>query len=449
MDRSRWIATVTASGGAAWEPELLGRLGGRSDVRIVRRCVDLADVLATAATGTAGAALVGSALHRLDRDAVARLRSSGVAVVGVAPLGDAGGRERLLSLGIDVVLPAGAPADDVAAAVLDAVEALNRRTTDRGRRAAAARLDGVAAGVRTGSAPILAEPPVIGPVEGRLVAVWGPTGAPGRTTIAVNLAAELAAAGVETLLADVDTYGASIAQALGLLDEAAGLAAAVRAAAQGSLDPASLTRHARQVGPHLRVLTGLARPDRWPELRPAALAHVWDVARGIAALVVVDCGFSLEQDEEIAFDVAAPRRNAATVDTLEQADLVLAIGSADPVGMQRLIRGLGELRAVVPAATVRVVVNRVRRSVTGNETRRAPIRVLRRHAGVDDALLVPDNAAATDAALMAGRPLLDVAPRAPARLALRQLADEVAAALLPAQRPTVRARHRARAAETR
>ncbi len=447
MDHSRWIATVTASGGAAWEPELLGRLGGRSDVRIVRRCVDLADVLATAATGTAGAALVGPALHRLDRDAVARLRSSGVAVVGVAPLSDAGGRERLLSLGIDVVLPAGAPADDVAAAVLDAVAALDRRTSAGGRRATTARLDGVAAAVTTGSAPD--RRPIAGPIVGRLVAVWGPTGAPGRTTVAVNLAAELAAAGAETMLADADTYGASVAQTLGLLDEAAGLGAAVRAAAQGTLDTLSLARHARQVGPRLQVLTGLPRPDRWPELRPAALAHVWDVARGSAAVIVVDCGFSLEADEEIAFDVAAPRRNAATIETLERADLVLAVGSADPVGMQRLVRGLGELRAVIPDATVRVVVNRVRRSVTGNETRRAPVRVLRRHAGVDDALLVPDNATATDAALMAGRPLLEVAPRAPARLALRQLADEVAAALLPAQRPSVRARHRARVAETR
>lgn len=440
MDRSRPIATVTASGGAAWEPELLGRLGGRPDVRVVRRCVDLADVLATAAAGTARAALVGPAVHRLDRDAVARLRSSGVAVVGVAPAADAGGRERLLSLGITVVLSAGASADDVAAAVLEAVDALDRRTpAGRSNAGTPAVLDGVAAAGATGPVP----------VAGRLVAVWGPTGAPGRTTVAVNLAAELAVAGVETLLADADTYGASVAQALGLLDEAPGLAAAVRSAAQATLDPPALSRHARQVGPHLRVLTGLPRPDRWPELRPAALAHVWEVACRTAAVVVVDCGFSLEQDEELAFDVAAPRRNAATVDTLERADLVLAVGSADPVGMQRLIRSLGELRAVVPGATVRVVVNRVRRSVTGNETLRAPVRVLRRHAGVDDALLVPDNVAATDAALMAGRPLVDVAPRAPARLAVRQLADEVAAALSPAPRATARARHRARAAVSR
>ena len=42
---------------------------------------------------------------------------------------------------------------------------------------------------------------------GRLVAVWGPTGAPGRTTVATYLACELAGLGVSTVLADADTYG--------------------------------------------------------------------------------------------------------------------------------------------------------------------------------------------------------------------------------------------------
>ncbi|HEU0256408.1 MAG TPA: hypothetical protein VFQ96_01060, partial [Microbacteriaceae bacterium] len=55
---------------------------------------------------------------------------------------------------------------------------------------------------------------------GRVIAVWGGTGAPGRTTIAVGLAGEYAARGEETALCDVDPYGGSIATLLGLLDEA-------------------------------------------------------------------------------------------------------------------------------------------------------------------------------------------------------------------------------------
>ena len=79
------------------------------------------------------------------------------------------------------------------------------------------------------------------PGSGRVVAVWGPTGAPGRTTIAVTLATELAALGIPTVLVDADTYGGSVA-ALSFLDEAPGIAAATRAADQGTLDLPTLAR---------------------------------------------------------------------------------------------------------------------------------------------------------------------------------------------------------------
>src|SRR4029450_11154857 len=87
--------------------------------------------------------------------------------------------------------------------------------------------------VRQASGPAEAEPQ---PGDGRMVAVWGPTGAPGRTTVAATLAGQLAVVGHEALLVDADTYGASVAQALGMLDESAGIAAAARAANQGALD---------------------------------------------------------------------------------------------------------------------------------------------------------------------------------------------------------------------
>ncbi|HEV7741471.1 MAG TPA: regulator, partial [Pseudolysinimonas sp.] len=61
---------------------------------------------------------------------------------------------------------------------------------------------------------------------GGVVAVWGPSGAPGRTSLAIAIAAELADAGVSVALADADTHAASIDPALGLLDEAPGFAAA-------------------------------------------------------------------------------------------------------------------------------------------------------------------------------------------------------------------------------
>ncbi len=80
----------------------------------------------------------------------------------------------------------------------------------------------------------------------------------------------------------------------------------------------------------LRLLTGISRADRWPEVRPSAIPGVLEVARAMAPLTVVDCAFALEADEEISYDTMAPRRNGATLAVLSAADVVLAVGSCAP-----------------------------------------------------------------------------------------------------------------------
>lgn len=411
------VSILTAVTGASWESHLVAALeNGAGGVQVVRRCVDLADLLAAAAAGHGQAVVVSADLHRLDREAVGRLGAAGVATVGVVPAGDEDSERRLRQLGIDHVVTATAEAAEIAATV----------------QAAVAQLAGspAADGWEAKSAQVMASI-----ARGRLVAVWGPTGAPGRTTIAVNLAAETAALGHATLLADVDTYGGAVAQLLGLLDEAPGLAGATRAANHGQLDLPALARHARQLnGSRLRVLTGITRTDRWPEVRPGSLEVVWELARGLAETTVADCGFCLEQDEELSFDTQAPRRNGATLTTLEQADVIVAVGAADPVGMQRLVRGLGELGELRPGAEVRVVVNRVRESVIGPDPARQVREALRRYSGVHRVAVVPDDPAAVDAATATGRTLAEAAPGSPARRAIAELAALIAGLPAPERR---------------
>jgi MinD-like ATPase involved in chromosome partitioning or flagellar assembly len=412
------IPVLTALPGSRWEAGLVAALeGAPMGVVVVRRCIDLADLLVAAAAGTARAVLLSAELRSLDREALARLAAAGVAVVGLAAPEDETAEHRLRQLGVRQVLPADAGAEHVCAAVLEAVGTSGPRPT-------------LAYSEPLAALPDLADPPPSGseldgftvPAPGRLVAVWGPAGAPGRTTVAINLAAELALLDVSTLVADADTYGGAVAQVLGLLDEAPGLAAAARLANTGSLDEAALARLSRQLRPRLRVLTGIVRPDRWVELRPAALETVWAVARRLVDVTVVDCGFCLEQDEELAFDTAAPRRNGATLATLALADVVLAVGSAEPVGVQRLVRGLSELRETVPGRTPSVVLNRVRPGPVGADPERQLRAALERYAGVSDPMLVPDDRAATDTALAAGRTLAEVAPQSPARVAIADVA---------------------------
>jgi Flp pilus assembly CpaE family ATPase len=420
--------------GSSWEADLVAGLERTpTGITVVRRCVDLADLLAAASTGTAAAALLSADLHRLDLDALSRLTGSGVAVVGLYSPGDERAQTRLLQMGLTHVVPADAPPGDIAAAVA----AAHAQRPDGGPAAGASWSRPLAAAPAAVVDEVLA--PAVPPGTGRLVAVWGPTGAPGRTTVAVGLAGELSAAGVGTLLADADVYGGVVAQVLGLLDESPGLAAAARLANSGTLDLVGLARLAPQVCPGLRVLTGMSRAERWPELRPAALEQVWELARRLAPVTVVDCGFCLEQDEELSFDTAAPRRNGATLTTLACADVVVAVGSADPVGVHRLVRGLADLREACPGVVPRVVVNRVRKRATGGSPEAQIREALQRYAGVDDVALVPEDRDALDAAVLQGRLLGDVAPGSAPRRALAALAGELGGRPAPAgRRRTVR-----------
>ena len=418
------LQVFTAVTGAAWESELVGALD-RADhgVTVVRRCVDVAELLAVAATGTGQAALLSAELRRLDGDAVARLEAAGVAVVGLVEPGDDRAADRLRQLGVRRVLPADADADAIAQALREAVAGVPSAGRDvADPRAALPEL----------GAPENPEERPAG--RGRVVAVWGPTGAPGRTTVAVGVADELSRLGVSALLVDADVYGGVIAQLLGLLDESPGLAGAARLAAAGNLDVAGLVRLAWAVRPHLRVLTGLARADRWPELRPRAVTAVLEEARQLAAVTVVDCAFSLEDDEELSFDTAAPRRNGATLAVLEGADTVLCVSGADPVSLQRSIRALGELRDVLPDVDPVLVVNQVRRGPVPGDPRREIADALERFAGREVRFFLPADRRATDAALAAGRTLAEVAGGSALRVELRALAAAVADVTLPTGR---------------
>ena len=336
--------------------------------------------------------------------------------MGLVHPGDAASEHQLRQLGLHRVVPADAGAEAVARAVVQAVaEAL------------------VAGDVSTGD-PATALPtlwPVLRPQppppgRGRIVAVWGPTGAPGRTTVSIGLADETARLGVSTLLVDADVYGGTVAQMLGLLDESAGLAIGCHAAAGGRLDLAGLAGLSRRLRPTLRVLTGPARADRWPELRPAAVLAVLEQARHLAAATVVDCGFCLEQDEELAYDTAAPRRNGATVAVLRAADTVVCVGSADPVGLRRLVRGLDELREAVPGVEPLVVVNRVRATVVPGQPRREIDAALRRWAGVGASAYLPAAPAVVDTAMRTGATLAEAAPDSPLRRSIADLAGRLA-----------------------
>jgi MinD-like ATPase involved in chromosome partitioning or flagellar assembly len=394
------VPVLVAAAEAAWEARALDALArGGPGIALSRRCVDLTDLLATATTGLASVAVLSPALPGLDADSVQRLHRAGVAVLAVAngeELLD-GDAERLRRLGIRHVLAASELAG-LPAAVAAAAAATSDAVPDRHEAGPPER-------PRGGHA--------------HTVAVWGPAGAPGRTTVAVGLASEIAVAGHETMLLDVDPYGGAVAQHLGVLDEASGLLGAARAANAGQLDAVRLDATARQVAERLRVLTGLPRADRWQEVRPAAFADLLAEAAGGVEYLVLDTGFSLERDPLDPFGGSTPQRNQLTLASLERADEVIVVGAADPVGLARLARGLVELRDVLPAVRPRVVVNRARPSLgwSNREIRG----MVEGFVSPLDVHFLPDDRAAADRALMSGRSLAE-AGESPLRTALAELA---------------------------
>lgn len=398
---------LVAVGAVDFESDVLSAAASR-DLHVVRRCVDVADLLATAATRQAAVALVSSALVGLDTEVLARLRDERVAVVGVVD-DEASLQPTLLRrLGVDAVV--------TAAGLVDLREIVDDVLAET-----------------TGSSPVADEMPESGSTayddgpparRGSVVAVWGATGAPGRSVTALGLASSYAQSGVSTLLLDADVYGGSQAQLLGLLDESSGLLAAARTANRGGLDVDQLAGHARAVTPTLRVLTGLPRSDRWVELSPVLLRRVIETARSLCQVVVVDCAFCVELDEEISYDTAAPRRNGATLTALEVADRVVVVGAADPVGLGRLFRALSDLAVQVPAASPSVVVNRTRASLGWSNDDVAA--TVRRTCQVEVDAFLPDDPAACDRAVVHGQSLVECAPGSKLAKGVRRLADALA-----------------------
>ena len=234
-----------------------------------------------------------------------------------------------------------------------------------------------------------------------MVAVHGAAGAPGRTTVAIGLAAERARVAGRCVLIDADPHGGAVAQHLGVLEEVSGLLAAARLVNAGALDAAALVRCRRQVVDGLELLTGLPRPDRWIEVRGGVLDEVLACSVGTGD-VVVDTGFSLEDDADLD---RGQSRNQLTLDAVAFADEVIVVGSAEPTGLARLARTLVDLRDATDAP-VRVVVNRMRDSLGwSRKDITAMVEGYARPLGVH---YLPEDRPTTDRALVTGRSVVEL-----------------------------------------
>ncbi len=290
------------------------------------RCLDGPSLLERASEPGFDVVLAAAELHRLSEGVLAALRERRLPVVLLAA--DAGDAARLAGLGR--VLPAASPGVIVAAAL--------RQAAAPGARPPGP-MDAVGSAGGAGAPPAALPPaaerdaptPRAGRPGGRVVAVTSGKGAPGKTTIAIALAALLGEHGPGVVLLDADLRGGNVAAYLDL-DPRRGLVGL--AAAGGRLD------RELQEGPGCSVLAGVERPELAAGLAGGALSGVTSALR--------------ERFETVVVDLGAP----PPAGLLRAADELLLVTGPDLVAIWNARTALPAIREEAGSALPRAVVNR-------------------------------------------------------------------------------------------
>ena len=253
---------------------------------------------------------------------------------------------------------------------------------------------------------------------GKILTVWGTHGAPGRSTIAFNLAALAAQKGQSVCLIDADTYAPSLDALMALEDAGSGLAIICSDADRAQLDEkkagAIMERVPLKQG-FFDFLSGITSASRWPEVRARAFSEVLGWLKPRYDIIICDVAASIEMDEELTFDGPAPRRNAATLTALAESDRVIVVGEADVVGLPRLINLAREVQErpdlMAPGASMQYWLNRSRREAAGFNPEAKMRDNWSRYLSVPLNGVIPYERKMMDRLRRNGEALLEVAPR--------------------------------------
>jgi MinD superfamily P-loop ATPase len=302
--------------------------------------------------------VVGHRWVALNRALVDDLHARGRAVVGVYDRGEPAGRLHLAEVGVDAVVESDASPNTFVSVIA----------------ATAGRRDDVA------TALVDAERR-----HARLLVVGGPPGV-GRTEVAVQLALALGRT-CSVVLVDADDVAPAVAQRLALGIEP-NLRTAIEAVEHRRADVAGSVVIEPTTG--LAVLCGLPNVAGWSEVRPSEVLRVIDELGDHLDVLVADGVGLLE-------DVASGGRSRFAIGRalLAEAETVVAVGDASPVGVARLLSWTAEALQLAANTSVVAVVNR---APTSRFRRGEVFEELMTSAPFDRVVFVPNDARVTTAA---------------------------------------------------
>jgi pilus assembly protein CpaE len=240
-----------------------------------------------------------------------------------------------------------------------------------------------------------------------IVAILGPKGGVGKTTVATNLATSLAGHGLRTLLVDVDLQFGDVGIVTGVSPERT-IHDVVTA--QGRLDGESLSGFLGKTADGVHVLMAPSRPDLAEAVTVDKLADILDVATTEFDVVVVD---------------TPPAFTSTAIVAIDRAEQVVMVGALDLPGLKNMKVGLETLDLMgVPRDRVITVLNRADSKVG------LISQDVKKVIGMSPDVSIPSDRA-IPRSLNATRPIVASDPKSAPAKALRALGDRVAAALKP------------------
>lgn len=234
-----------------------------------------------------------------------------------------------------------------------------------------------------------------------VITLWGSAGS-GKSVLAINLAFELASQSQRTLLVDLDSRRPSLAAYLGLTDAGPGITAITRLARQNRLDQSELERLSAELkfqSHRLEVVTGMNSKSRWPELDSEGLEGFLALAKSQYDYVVFDVNDEME--EGLVSTRSISDRNFATRWAVENCDHLLAIFSAEPLGVNRFLSDVRDYQGEYWA-----IANFVSQASLGRKPERQIRQVLHQTARLNPRAFLPVDYQAIQWQFLTGKPLL-------------------------------------------